>query len=165
MYLLVKLPSDECNWILLMISQHCFRYWLGAVRQQAITWANVDPDLCRHMASLCHNELMKYLCDSGTPCPPGRYGNTTGLGADTDCPLCDAGWYCPTTGLTEPYQRCTAGHYCHSGATFSNPINETWGWLCPEGYYCPEGTPAPEACPPGTYQPLTGKADTGTVLI
>ena len=32
--------------------------WLGAVRQQAITWANVDPDLCRHMASLGHNELI-----------------------------------------------------------------------------------------------------------
>ena len=31
--------------------------WLGAVRQQAITWANVDPDLCRHMVSLDHNEL------------------------------------------------------------------------------------------------------------
>ena len=29
----------------------------GAVRQQAITWANVDPDPCRHMASLGHNEL------------------------------------------------------------------------------------------------------------
>ena len=38
-----------------MISQHRFRYWLGAVRQQAITWANVYPDLCRHLASLGHN--------------------------------------------------------------------------------------------------------------
>ena len=28
-----------------------------AVRQQAITWANVDPDLCRQMASLGLNEL------------------------------------------------------------------------------------------------------------
>ena len=27
------------------------------VRQQAITWANVDPDLCPHMASLGHNDL------------------------------------------------------------------------------------------------------------
>ena len=26
-------------------------------RQQAITWANVDPDLCRQMASLGLNEL------------------------------------------------------------------------------------------------------------
>ena len=32
--------------------------WLiGAVRQQVITWANVDPDLCHHMVSLCRNEL------------------------------------------------------------------------------------------------------------
>ena len=27
-------------------------------QQQAITWANVDPDLCRHMASLGRNELI-----------------------------------------------------------------------------------------------------------
>ena len=26
-------------------------------RQQAITWANVDPDLCHHMVSLGPNEL------------------------------------------------------------------------------------------------------------
>ena len=38
--------------------------------QQAITWANIDPDLCRHMVSLGHNEnathisppLSCYLC-------------------------------------------------------------------------------------------------------
>ena len=33
-------------------------------QQEAITWTNVDPDLCRHMASLGHNELTfscKYL--------------------------------------------------------------------------------------------------------
>ena len=30
----------------------------GAVRQQAITWANGEPDLCRHMASLGHKELI-----------------------------------------------------------------------------------------------------------
>ena len=31
--------------------------WLGAVRQQAITWANVDPNLCHQIASLYHNAL------------------------------------------------------------------------------------------------------------
>ena len=31
--------------------------WLGAVRQQTITWPNVRPDVCCHMASLGHNEL------------------------------------------------------------------------------------------------------------
>ena len=28
----------------------------GAWRHQAITWANVDPDLCRHMVSIGHSE-------------------------------------------------------------------------------------------------------------
>ena len=42
---LVKLHSDECHWTLLMISQ------------QAIAWANVDPDLCRHIVPLGHNVL------------------------------------------------------------------------------------------------------------
>ena len=34
---------------------------VGAVRQQAITWTNVDPDLWRHVASLGHNELDQLL--------------------------------------------------------------------------------------------------------
>ena len=66
----MKLRQDECHWTLLAISKHQFRKCLGAVRQQAITWANVDrqqaitwanvdPDLCRHMASLGHNRLSR----------------------------------------------------------------------------------------------------------
>ena len=31
---------------------------LGAVRQQTVTRANIDPDLCRHLGSLGHNELI-----------------------------------------------------------------------------------------------------------
>ena len=53
---LVNLPVDECHSTLLMISQHWFSEWLGAVRQQAIAWADVDPDLYRHMASQGPNE-------------------------------------------------------------------------------------------------------------
>ena len=49
---LVKLPWKECYRTLLMVSRHWFRKW-----QQTLTWANVDPDLCRHMASIGHNEL------------------------------------------------------------------------------------------------------------
>ena len=46
------------KWItLLVISQQWFKKWLGAVRQQHITWAIVDPDLYRHMASVGHNVL------------------------------------------------------------------------------------------------------------
>ena len=45
-----------------MISQQ-----LGAVRQQAITWTNVDPNLCRHMASLGHNEFNSVWLTSVSP--------------------------------------------------------------------------------------------------
>ena len=34
---------------------------IGAVRQQAITRTKVCPDLCCHMASLGHNELMGFV--------------------------------------------------------------------------------------------------------
>ena len=35
--------------------------WLSAIKRQAITWANVELDICRHMASL-HNDLIaKYI--------------------------------------------------------------------------------------------------------
>ena len=40
-----------------MIRQHWFRSWFGAVKQQVITWANVDPVFCCHMATLGLNEL------------------------------------------------------------------------------------------------------------
>ena len=29
--------------------------------QQAIAWANVDPDLCRHTVSLDPNELISFI--------------------------------------------------------------------------------------------------------
>ena len=48
----VKLPLDECRWTLLMICQHWPGSWFGAVRQQAIAGANVDPELCHHMPSI-----------------------------------------------------------------------------------------------------------------
>ena len=31
--------------------------WRHQARQQAITWANADPNLCHQMATLGHNEL------------------------------------------------------------------------------------------------------------
>ena len=41
----------------LMTGRHWFRLWIGAGSQQAITWANVDPELCHYMASLVFNKL------------------------------------------------------------------------------------------------------------
>ena len=56
--LTVKLRWFKCQGTSLMLGQHWFRYWLVAARQQAITWANVDPNLCHHMASLSHNNFI-----------------------------------------------------------------------------------------------------------
>ena len=42
--------SYECGRNLLMTSQHWFRYWLCAIRQQGPTWANVTQVLCHHRA-------------------------------------------------------------------------------------------------------------------
>ena len=39
------------------------RWWLGAVRWQAITWTNVDHDACRHMGSLGHQDLIRWCLD------------------------------------------------------------------------------------------------------
>ena len=50
--LTVKLFSDACHRTSSITSQHWFRWGLGAVRQQAITWAIVDPNQYYHMASL-----------------------------------------------------------------------------------------------------------------
>ena len=52
----MKLLPVECHGSSLIESQ----YWLGAVRQQAITRANVDQDLCRHMASLGLNVFTQW---------------------------------------------------------------------------------------------------------
>ena len=43
---------------------HWFRWWLGAVRQQASAWANVNPVLFCHVVSLGHNELTRIISSS-----------------------------------------------------------------------------------------------------
>ena len=41
---------------------------LGAVGQRAITWVNVDPEVCRHMASPVYNELTIRIHAKRTRC-------------------------------------------------------------------------------------------------
>ena len=55
----LELVLNEFHGTVLILNQHWFnfRQWLGAIQAKAITWANVDPDLCHHMVTLCHNEL------------------------------------------------------------------------------------------------------------
>ena len=57
----VKVVFCGCHTKPLMASQHWFRYLFGAVRRQATTGSNVVQDLCRHILSLGHNELISPL--------------------------------------------------------------------------------------------------------
>ena len=57
----VQLLSGNCHKNSLITSQYWLQWRLGAIRQQAITRANIDPDLCSHMGSLCFSELMTCL--------------------------------------------------------------------------------------------------------
>ena len=53
-------------------------YWLIVIRQQTIIWAYVDPDICRHMALLSHNELMVWH-GMGDAMMTWRHGNRNNL--------------------------------------------------------------------------------------
>ena len=56
------MPSNECHGK--MIGQHWFRSWFATIRQQTITWANVEQYLC-HMAPLGHKAWRKiYLYEN-----------------------------------------------------------------------------------------------------
>ena len=55
--LTMKLFPGECLITSLMRNQHRFIWWLDIVKPQVITGASVDPDLCRHMASLGPNDI------------------------------------------------------------------------------------------------------------
>ena len=61
----MKFWPGNCHRPLLMIYQYWLWQWLGAIRQQAITWANADLDLWRHMVQHCVllrlNELTQNL--------------------------------------------------------------------------------------------------------
>ena len=61
---MINFLGVSCEIALMWIPQDFTDDWsilvqvmVGAARQQAITWANIDPDFCCHMVSLGHNEL------------------------------------------------------------------------------------------------------------
>ena len=63
-YLLLQIKFMSTSWEIVVFrsmqqkSLMLKSMWLGAARQNAITWENIDPHLCPHMASLGHNELI-----------------------------------------------------------------------------------------------------------
>ena len=46
-------------------AQYWFKLWLGAMRQQAITWINVEQDLCYHMSTGGISWLLMFVLNEG----------------------------------------------------------------------------------------------------
>ena len=76
----------------LMIGQHWFMECLGAIRQQVITWTNIDSGLCHHMVSLGHHlELRLKYCwqPSSIPCwCPSSLHHQAISSNGIDCVMC-----------------------------------------------------------------------------
>ena len=95
-------------------------------------------------------------------CPIGSYNDHLYGSNLTDCTRCAAGKYCARRGNSSFTDYCFAGYYCVSGASTGRgglgPLGGEGG-KCPTGHWCGIGTTTPtqNACPPGTYQPLTGQ--------
>ena len=98
-----------------------------------------------------------HYCRTGThtpdKCPVGTFSNSTGQDDESKCLLCTAGYYCPTTGLVEPYDKCDGGYFCPKGQHESRPSD----YMCTPGHHCPIGSSLPRPCPSGEYQNEFGR--------
>uniref|UniRef100_A0A0G4HJ42 Tyrosine-protein kinase ephrin type A/B receptor-like domain-containing protein n=1 Tax=Chromera velia CCMP2878 TaxID=1169474 RepID=A0A0G4HJ42_9ALVE len=125
-----------------------------------------------------------YYCTGGTTsATPSSNGGqcTTGTYCPTGSPeavVCPAGYYCSGSGRTTPNAKCTAGYFCHWGATWPTPTHRSWdatvcpstasgaaswqrGGMCLQGTFCESGAVVPIACPAGTY----GTANLATSVL
>ena len=60
--LLIRIFRSSYDEALLMIDRHWFIWLLDAIRQRIIVRAQINPVLCRHMASLGHNKVRLKRC-------------------------------------------------------------------------------------------------------
>jgi hypothetical protein len=86
------------------------------------------------------------------PCPPGLFGNVTGLRTVNCSGPCQPGQFCPQGSVTP--LPCPKGTY---GAV-EKLTNSSCSGRCQQGYFCPEGSISPRErpCPPGRYGPVEG---------
>jgi len=86
----------------------------------------------------------------GTDCPLGTYNSVTGIKESRQCTSCNAGYYCPTLGMTglDLTKTCDRGFVCYGGAYRPEPTDQTTGDICPAGAYC-TATTGLNYCPAG----------------
>ena len=49
------------------------------------------------------------------------------------CTPCVAGKYCPSLNMTGNGPDCHPGHYCTGSSPVPDPVNQTYGDICPRG--------------------------------
>lgn len=110
-----------------------------------------------------------YYCSGGRRlrCPPGTFGNQTGLSSDSCTGRCEQGYYCPR-GSTSPQERKCGNprFYCPAGigsrrsalsGYYTLPegsANAVQQRICPIAHYCRDGLKA--ICPAGVYGDVEG---------
>ncbi len=112
---------------------------------------------------------MGHYCVSGVRslCPPGYFGNTTGLASRSCSGACAAGYYCESPSTSRTQHECgSIGLYCPAGSgavLVAVPGEETIGSSertrvstvhCPSSKYCVGGASYP--CPAGRFGCATG---------
>lgn len=96
-------------------------------------YGTVDPVICP-TGKFCPEGAKR-----ASDCPIGTYNTETGRKDSRECVDCDAGYYCPTLGMsavdTTNYG-CDSGFVCYGGAYRPEPTDTTTGDICPAGAYC-----------------------------
>ena len=111
--------------------------------------------------------------DAPVPCPPGRWGNGTGLGSPACDGACDRGHYCPAGSLARDARPCPGGTFGNATglttpACSAACVGDAEGRgacavaACEAGYYCPAASTHGRArecgeghyCPPGSASPV-----------
>ncbi|CAK8677709.1 unnamed protein product [Clavelina lepadiformis] len=111
-------------------------------------------------------------CPNGTgnalSCPAGTFNNATQQEDLRGCQPCTPGYFCESSGLFEPTNKCAAGWYCSLCSLSAKPgdpyngtvvdttclcpvqsdVNSTGG-QCQPGSFCPEGSNEPIPCTAG----------------
>jgi hypothetical protein len=115
----------------------------------------------RGMLDACSRAAAASTSTTQSPCPPGTFGATTGLGSAACSGQCPPAYFCPAQSLSPTANICPAGVYGASAGLGSAACSGT----CPLAYFCTEGTVAPAPCPgaPGCTLVPSQDYDTGFV--
>ena len=105
-------------------------------RLHAVTWANIDQDLCHHMASLGHNELMLWVLNKMVSILQTIFSNYAYSGLTIFCI-----WWVTNITMCRPWHCCfliavyIISHHVLTHLCSYASIQRTYGRLTAGGHY------------------------------